>query len=52
MGIGDQGSEWGLGMGNMKQANIGNMKRVGEQNQEWGYEQISRNNKAGDNRPN
>ena len=36
----------------MKQVNIGNMKHVGEQNQEWGYEQISRNDKAGDNRPN
>ena len=36
----------------MKQTNIGNMKRMGEQDQEWGYEQISRNDKAGDNGPN
>ena len=38
MGIGVWGTEWGLGTGNMKQANIGNMKRVGERNQEQGYE--------------
>ena len=49
---GDWGSERGLGMGNMKQANIGNMKPVGEQNQERGYERISRNDKVGNNRPN
>ena len=48
-GIGVQGSERGSGVGNMKQTNIGNMKRVGEQDQEWGYEQISKNDKAGDN---
>ena len=29
--------------------NIGNMKRVGEQDQERGYEQISINDKVGDN---
>ena len=46
------GMEWGLGTGNMKQMNIGNMKHVGEQNQEQGYERISRNDKAGDNGPN
>ena len=33
----------------MKQTNIGNMKRVGERDQERGYEQINRNDKAGDN---
>ena len=38
MGIGNWGAEWGLGMGNMKQMNIGNMKCVGEWNQERGYE--------------
>ena len=48
-GFGVWGSEWGLGTGNMKQMNIGNMKRVGERDQEWGYERISRNDKAGDN---
>ena len=37
---------------NMKQANIGNMKHVGERNQERGYERISRNDRVGDNRPN
>ena len=46
-GFGVRGSEWGSGTGNMKQANIGNMKCMGEQNQEWGYERISRNDKAG-----
>ena len=51
-GIGVWGTERGLGTGNMKQANIGNMKCVGERNQEQGYERISRNDKAGDNRPN
>ena len=51
-GIGGRGSEQGSGTGNMKQANIGNMKPVGERNQERGYEQISRNDKAGDNGPN
>ena len=29
--------------------NIRNMKHVGEQDQERGYEQMSRNDKAGDN---
>ena len=43
------GSEQGSGMGNMKQVNIGNMKHVGEWNQEQGYERISRNDKAGNN---
>ena len=51
-GFGVWGSERGSGTGNMKQTNIGNMKHVGERNQEWGYEQISRNDKAGDNGPN
>ena len=41
-GIGVWGLEWGLergsGTGNMNQTNIGNMKRMGERNQEWGYE--------------
>ena len=46
------GTDQGSGTGNMKQANIGNMKHVGERNQEWGYERISRNDKAGDNRLN
>ena len=46
------GTERGSGTGNMKQTNIGNMKCMGERNQERGYEQISRNDKAGDNRPN
>ena len=49
MGIGVPGSEWGSGMGNMKQTNIGNMKCVGEWDQGWGYERISRNDKAGNN---
>ena len=51
-GFGVRGSERGSGTGNMKQTSIGNMKRVGEWNQERGYEQISRNDKAGDYRPN
>ena len=51
-GIRDRGSERGMGTGNMKQANIGNMKCMGEWNQEWGYEWISRNDKVGDNRLN
>ena len=45
---GDRGS----GVGNMKQTNIRNMECVGERDQEQGYEQISRNDKAGDNGPN
>ena len=49
VGFGVRGSEQGSGMGNMKQTNIRNMKCVGERNQEWGYERISRNDKAGDN---
>ena len=49
MGFRVQGSEWGSGTGNMKQTNIGNMKRVGKRNQERGYEQVSRNDEAGDN---
>ena len=32
--------------------NIGTMKRMGGQDQEQGYERISRNDKAGDNGPN
>ena len=36
-GFGVWGSERGLGTGNMKQTNIGNMKCVGERDQEWGY---------------
>ena len=47
---------WGLGsrlgVGNMKQTNIGNMKCVGKWDQEWGYGQISTNDKAADNGPN
>ena len=49
---GDRGLERGSGTGNMKQVNIGNMKHVGEWNQEQGYERISRNDKAGNNGPN
>ena len=48
-GIGVRGSEWGSGTGNMKQTNIGHMIHVGEQNQEQGYERVSRNDRAGDN---
>ena len=47
MGFGVWGLEQGLGMGNMKQTNIGNIKHVGEWDQERGYERISRNDKAG-----
>ena len=46
-GIGVQVSERGSGTGNMKQANIRNMKRVGKWNQEREYERISRDDKAG-----
>ena len=52
MGIGDWGLVRGLGIGNMKQVNIKNMKRMGERNQEQGYERISGNDKVRDNRPN
>ena len=45
-GFGVWGSEQGSGMGDMKQTSIGNMKCVGEWDQEQGYEQISRNDKA------
>ena len=51
-GIVVRGSEWGLGTGDMKQTDIGNMKHMGEQDQGQGYERISRSDKAGNNGPN